>query len=61
MMKLGEIQPSQLFISSEKLSRVMGDSTDLTVESIEPIFGNSRFWSLKKGLVKSKNKMIKFD
>lgn len=37
MTRLDQIQPSQLFISSEKLSRVMGDSNGLAVESIEPI------------------------
>ena len=37
MTRLDQIQPSQLFISSEKLSQVMGDSNGLTVESIEPI------------------------
>jgi len=35
--RLDQIQPSQLFISSEKLSQVMGDSNGLTVESVEPI------------------------
>lgn len=37
MMKLDEIQPSQLFISSEKLSQVMEDYTPLTVESLPPV------------------------
>ena len=36
-MKLNEIQPSQLFISSEKLSHVMIDLDPLEPESIEPI------------------------
>lgn len=36
MMKLGEIQPSQLFINSEKLSLVM-KTFDVTPRSIEPI------------------------
>ena len=36
MMKLGEIQPSQLFINSEKLSLVM-KTFDVNPRSIEPI------------------------
>lgn len=35
--KLDQIQPSQLFINSEKLSQVMADSNALAVESVEPI------------------------
>ncbi len=37
VMKLNEIQPSQLFISSEKLSQVMRDLDPLKPESLEPI------------------------
>jgi hypothetical protein len=37
MMKLGEIQPSQLYISSEKLSEVMKVFDSGKPESIEPI------------------------
>jgi len=37
MMKLGKIQPSQLFISSEKLSQVMEDFSPITLDSIPPI------------------------
>ena len=36
-MRLDQIQPSQLFINSKKLSQVMGDATDLSVDSIEPV------------------------
>ncbi len=36
-MKLDEIQPSQLFISSEKLSRVMRDLDPRRPGSLEPI------------------------
>lgn len=36
-MKLDEIQPSQLFISSEKLSRVMRDLDPRRPETLEPI------------------------
>jgi len=37
MMKLGKIQPSQLFISSEKLSEVMKTFDPNKPESMEPI------------------------
>ena len=37
VMRLDEIQPSQLFISSEKLSQVMKDFDPLSPESLEPI------------------------
>jgi hypothetical protein len=37
MMKLNEIQPSQLYISSEKLSEVMNTFDPAKPESIEPI------------------------
>jgi len=37
MMKLNAIQPSQLYISSEKLSKVMKASDPARPESIEPI------------------------
>lgn len=37
LMKLGEIQPSQLFISSEKLSQVMKSFDHLRPESLEPL------------------------
>lgn len=37
MMKLNEIQPSQLYISSEKLSKVMKTFDPNELESIEPI------------------------
>ncbi len=36
-MKVDEIQPSQLFISSEKLSQVMRDLDPLTPDSLPPI------------------------
>lgn len=37
MTRLDQIQPSQLFINSKKLSQVMADSNGLAVDSIEPI------------------------
>jgi hypothetical protein len=37
MMKLAEIQPSQLFISSEKLSQVMEDFSPITPGSLLPV------------------------
>ena len=37
MMRLDEIQPSQLFISSQKLSQVMRDFAPLTPDSLAPI------------------------
>ena len=37
VMKLEEIQPSQLFISSEKLSQVIRGSVPLTIEALRPI------------------------
>jgi len=37
MMKLDEIQPSQLFVSSEKLSQVMEDFAPITTGSLAPI------------------------
>ena len=37
VMKLEEIQPSQLFISSGKLSQVMKESAPLTIETLRPI------------------------
>ncbi|KPK86807.1 MAG: hypothetical protein AMJ81_00250 [Phycisphaerae bacterium SM23_33] len=37
LMKLDSMQPSQLFISSEKLSEVMRSSAPLVPESIEPV------------------------
>lgn len=37
MMKLDELQPSQLFISSAKLACVMGDFDPLTPDSLAPI------------------------
>ena len=37
VMTLDEVQPSQLFISSEKLSQVMRDFDPLRPESLEPI------------------------
>lgn len=37
MMKLDELQPSQLFISSAKLARVMSDSNTVTPDSLAPI------------------------
>ena len=36
-MKLSEIQPSQLYVSSEKLSQVITSSDNLTPESMGPI------------------------
>lgn len=36
-MKLSEIQPSQLFINSKKLSQITADSNLLVAENIEPI------------------------
>jgi hypothetical protein len=48
MMRLNEIQPSQLYISSEKLSEVMKTFDPAKPESIEPIpikkFGNVIFF-----------------
>jgi hypothetical protein len=37
VMKLDEIQPSQLFISSEKLAQVMKDFNPQRLELLEPI------------------------
>ena len=37
LMRLDQIQPSQLFINSKKLSQVMADSSGLSLDSIEPI------------------------
>jgi len=37
IMKLDRIQPSQLFISSEKLTRVIEDFSPVTLDSIPPI------------------------
>ena len=37
IMKLEEIQPSQLFISSEKLSQVMKEFDPLKIETLRPI------------------------
>jgi hypothetical protein len=37
MMRLDEIQPSQLYVSSEKLSRVMENPDSLRPESLEPV------------------------
>jgi len=37
LMKLDEIQPSQLFISSEKLSQVMKDFAPITTGALPPI------------------------
>ncbi len=37
LMKLSEIQPSQLYVSSQKLSRVMEAAGNLTADSLEPV------------------------
>lgn len=36
-MRLDQVQPSQLFINSDKLSQITVDSNGLIVESIEPV------------------------
>jgi hypothetical protein len=35
--RLDEIQPSQLFVSAEKLSRVMGDPDCITLQALAPV------------------------